>query len=115
MRTAWADAKLTLTAPLGAIGTSEFLLRRCGGPPSPGLRPTSPPSGRGGRNEKPLANRLYVAKEMIGPLACAGTRLRRVVFTVKKGDSTPSIQGRRFAGDRRNQPTQSSAYEWFAL
>ena len=114
VRTAWADAKLTLTAPLGAIGTSEFLLRAAA-VPSPGLRPTSPPLGRGDRNEKPLANRLYAAKETIGPLASAGTRLRRVLVTVKRGDSTPSIHSRRLAGDRRNQPTQGSVYEWFAL
>ena len=72
MRTAWADAKLALTAPVGAIGISSLFVVRRGGPPSPGLRPTSPPSGRGDQNEKPLANRLYVAKETIGPLACAG-------------------------------------------
>jgi hypothetical protein len=45
VRTAWADAKLTLTAPMGPIGTSWFIGARCGGPPSPGLRPTSPRRG----------------------------------------------------------------------
>ncbi len=35
VRTAWVDAKLTLTAPLGAIGTPEFLMRSAAVPPHP--------------------------------------------------------------------------------
>ncbi len=68
MRTAWADAKFALAASVGPIGTSSLFGARCGGTHSPGLRPTSPPSGQDGQNEKPLANRIYVEKETIGPL-----------------------------------------------
>ncbi len=93
MRTAWADAKLALTTPMGAIGTPRLLLRAAAVPLT---RPAAElsPSGRGWQNEKPLAKRLYVASEMIGPPAFAGTRLRPVVVTVKSGDSTPSIGAR---------------------
>ncbi len=43
VRTALADAKLTLTAPLGAIGTSEFLLRAAAVPPHPACGRPLPP------------------------------------------------------------------------
>ena len=35
VRTVWADAKLTLTAPMGATGTPEFMLRAAAVPPHP--------------------------------------------------------------------------------
>ncbi len=115
MRTRCPDANSALTAPVGPIGTSSLF----GAAPrrSALTRPTADlsPSRQGGWIEKPAANRLYVAKETIGPLALAGTRLRRVLVTVKSGDWTPSIHGRRLVSHRRNQPTQGSECERFAL
>ena len=51
----WGGEKLGLTGPYGTHFTSGFCCAR-GGPPSPGLRPTSPRGGEVQKTKRPRHN-----------------------------------------------------------